>query len=130
MNIKHLMLTSLITFLILANNVSGKTTEFVKEREIFNNFSTVDPPAFCPVNHRVGNIVLAVKNNGTFGILDNGDNADCLTGDELRACEFPKNSRSQYLFGAAFWVANMLHISSLKACASSSESKYPPFQPQ
>ena len=33
MNIKHLMLTSLITFLILANNVSGKTTEFVKERE-------------------------------------------------------------------------------------------------
>lgn len=90
--------------LIIAGSLFGRTDpNFAKNRDSFNSFSTVNPPAYCIVNHRIGKIVLAVKNNGTFGIMD-GDQSDCLTGDQLYACEYPKNSRSRYLFGAAFWI--------------------------
>ncbi|MEW5994512.1 MAG: hypothetical protein AB1744_08965, partial [Candidatus Zixiibacteriota bacterium] len=60
---------------------------------------------YCVAAHRIGKIVLAVSNNGAFGtgqVLGGG--TDCFTGQALLSCEYPKNSRTTYLFGGAFWI--------------------------
>ncbi len=55
--------------------------------------------------HNVGLIQLAVANNGTFGIEYVADTRDAFTGEPIAfSCQYPKDSRIQYLFGAAFWI--------------------------
>ncbi len=62
-------------------------------------------PAFCLVGHRVGQLSLAINNNGTFGNgFASGSTADCLTGLVAPSCEYPKGSNSTYLFAGAFWI--------------------------
>jgi len=63
-------------------------------------------PAYCAANHNVGNLVMNISNYGRFandgGVLKS--NSDCFTAEALIACEFPKRSRTQYCFQAAFWI--------------------------
>jgi hypothetical protein len=62
-------------------------------------------PAFCMVGHRVGQISLAINNNGTFGDgFASGGGADCITGEAAPSCEYPRGSNSTYLFAGAFWI--------------------------
>ncbi len=68
------------------------------------SFSTVTY-AHCIADHRVGKIVLAINNNGTFGDgFRMAGGGDCFTGQEIRSCEYPKGSRVEYLFAGAFWI--------------------------
>ncbi len=63
--------------------------------------------AHCVAAHNVGQLVLAVNNNGTFGLgFTVGSQQDCFTGAAIPAggCEYPKGSRNQYLFAASFWI--------------------------
>lgn len=90
---------------LLASSAFSRTSpDMTKRKDFSQSFTAADPPAYCIVDHRVGRLVLAVKNNGTFGQFDRADTQDCMTGDELLPCEFPKNSRSRYLFAGAFWI--------------------------
>ncbi|MDH4156409.1 MAG: hypothetical protein OEW00_03935 [candidate division Zixibacteria bacterium] len=67
--------------------------------------SAVGPPAFGIAGHRVGQIVLGVNNNGTFGTgFTVGASQDYFTGQAVPSCEYPKNSNVDYLFAASFWV--------------------------
>jgi len=56
--------------------------------------------------HNVGLIQLAVANNGTFGKnYNNGQDRDAFTGEDIPfSCQYPKDSRIEYLFGGAFWI--------------------------
>lgn len=63
-----------------------------------------DDPAFCYANHRIGQIVLAVGNDGTFGIFGASVPTDCFTDEAIKACEYPKNSKTRYLYAGAFWI--------------------------
>jgi len=67
---------------------------------------TAEPPAHCIAQHRVGNIALAVSNNGTFGTnYAKAIKVDCFTGKSIAfSCEVPKNSGVEYLYGGAFWI--------------------------
>ncbi len=64
------------------------------------------PPAHCVVSHRVGNIALALSNNGTLGTKYTAVQAiDCFTGRSVSfSCEVPKNTGVEYLYGGAFWI--------------------------
>ena len=67
---------------------------------------TTATPSYCAANHNIGRLVLNITNYGRFA-SDAGalkGNSDCFTGDILVACEFPKRSRTQYSFQAAFWI--------------------------
>lgn len=65
-------------------------------------------PVLCITQHNVGDMVLGVSNNGTFGDYDDGQGPDCFTGAVVRACEFPKGSDSRYLYAGAFWIGAVL----------------------
>ncbi len=67
--------------------------------------SAASPPAYCIVAHRVGRMELAINNNGTFGDgFAQGTTIDCITGQTVKSCEFPKGSNIRYLFAGAFWI--------------------------
>ena len=55
--------------------------------------------------YRVGRMELAINNNGTFGDgFAQGTTIDCITGQTVKSCEFPKGSNIRYLFAGAFWI--------------------------
>jgi hypothetical protein len=61
-------------------------------------------PAYCETMHQIGNMVLTVTNHGTFGNGYQKSGQDCFTAQALQSCEFPKGSRTQYLFVGTFWI--------------------------
>ncbi|MBI5265608.1 MAG: hypothetical protein HY851_00085 [candidate division Zixibacteria bacterium] len=61
-------------------------------------------PAYSEANHQIGKIVMTVTNHGTFGTGYQKSGTDFLTGELLQSCEFPKGSRTQYLFVGTFWI--------------------------
>lgn len=61
-------------------------------------------PAYCEAMHQIGKIVLEISNHGVFGDGYSKGAQDCFTGELLQSAEYPKGSRTQYLFAAAFWV--------------------------
>ncbi|MFH1687602.1 MAG: hypothetical protein ABIE70_08800 [bacterium] len=74
------------------------------EKDLGQTFSQFTP-AHCIAGHRVGQLVLGVNNNGTFGTgFTAGSRSDCFTGLSVPSCEYPKNSNSTYLFAGAFWI--------------------------
>ncbi len=61
-------------------------------------------PAVCITEHNIGDMVLGVSNNGTFGDYDDNGGPDCFTGARVHPCEYPKGSNTRYLFAGAFWI--------------------------
>ena len=62
-------------------------------------------PALCTTDHNVGKLVLAVTNYGTFGTgFAKGPDLDCITGETVLSGEYPKGSRTRYVFSSAFWI--------------------------
>ncbi|MFH1687506.1 MAG: hypothetical protein ABIE70_08300 [bacterium] len=61
-------------------------------------------PLHCLVGHRIGQMVLGVANNGSFGTHNTPAPYDYFTGQPVPDCEFPKNSNISYLYTGAFWV--------------------------
>ncbi|MBU0984945.1 MAG: hypothetical protein KKA42_13815 [candidate division Zixibacteria bacterium] len=65
--------------------------------------------AYGNVGHDIGKLVMAVANDGTFGLqLGHAGDRDWFTGEQLQACEYPKGSRTRYLFAGDFWVGAVL----------------------
>jgi hypothetical protein len=84
-------------------------TQYVQARAVFMSAppggqSSAAAPAIQITQHDVGNMVLGIQNNGTFGDYDNNKGPDIFTGGPVKACEFPKGSDSRYLYAGAFWI--------------------------
>jgi len=96
----------------LASAVLGRTATNV--RGDLNNHTALSP-AYCNVEHNVGNIALGISNDGTFGLglAVSGSYIDCFTGEVIASCEFPIGSRSRYLFGAALWIGAVVGLDTL-----------------
>lgn len=61
--------------------------------------------------HRVGRLLLAVNNNGTFATgFTVGPPVDAFTGEFIPAGggEYPRGSNNQYVFAASFWVGAVI----------------------
>ena len=62
-------------------------------------------PNYCIFEHNIGKFVMAINNNGTFGVnYAQTANIDCFTQLEVQSCEYPKGARTVYMYGAAFWI--------------------------
>jgi len=92
-------------WLLLCSSTLGRAefdSDFSKEQN--RSFSTVKH-ATCQAAHRVGNIVLGIQNNGTFGTgFSIAGGGDWFTGGQVPSCEYPKGSSISHLFAGAFWV--------------------------
>lgn len=79
--------------------------------------TAIDSPAICVGIHDVGNMVLPVGNNGTFGRGGRGPLGwlpDCFTGERVYpGCEFPKGSGTKYLYQGAFWIGALVYRDTL-----------------
>jgi hypothetical protein len=68
-----------------------------------NNATT--SPAYCITEHNVGRMALSITNIGTFGDgFSQSGSTDCFSGATVQSCEYPKDSRTKYLFAGALWI--------------------------
>ena len=83
-------------------------TQSVLGRASFNPgdsvYTTAASPSYCQAMHQIGRIVLTVNNNGTIGTGYQKGPQDCFTGEVNQSCEYPKGSRTTYLFAGLFWI--------------------------
>ena len=96
----------LVCALIISGSAFGRASLEYDAKERGSNF-TLQNPADCQALHDVGEFVLSVNNNGTFGTgFASGPAQDCFTGEPIPdgGSEYPKNSGTKYLFAAAFWI--------------------------
>ncbi|MFH1372570.1 MAG: hypothetical protein ABII79_02075 [bacterium] len=94
---------SLTVFLSMVSPIRGRAKLDEGSRDFGTRFAS-SLPYHCIAAHRVGKIVLSVNNNGTFGDGFAQATLDCFTEESVPSCEYPKGSRSTYLFAGAFWV--------------------------
>ncbi len=75
-----------------------------KNNAITSPLGAVDP-AYCTVSHRIGQLVLAVSNQGVLaGTTAWSDATDCITGGQNRDAEYPRDSDIDYAFACCFWI--------------------------
>ncbi|MBU8935011.1 MAG: hypothetical protein KOO62_13575 [candidate division Zixibacteria bacterium] len=100
------LVVALACVLMFSSSVLGRMALGAEKKDDGRWFST-QAPSDCQAMHRVGELVLSVGNNGSFGTAyGRGSDADCFTGQPIPGggCEYPKNSGATYLFGASFWI--------------------------
>ncbi|HKK22031.1 MAG TPA: hypothetical protein VJ983_11200, partial [candidate division Zixibacteria bacterium] len=87
-------------------------------------------PALAIVAHRIGKIVLAVNNNGTFGRgFAGGVPQDFFTGEAVPSLEYPKGSNIGYLFAGAFWIGAVVGRDTLVSVGADGWSYTQEFHP-
>jgi hypothetical protein len=84
-------------------------------------------PGYCMVSHDIGSIELAVTNHGTFGtggalVAAN----DCFTHMRVESCEYPKDSRTKYLFSGELWVGAIVGNDTLVSTGATGNSEFHP----
>ena len=128
--LRFFVLTGLI--LMVAGSSWGRANPDLwgADKELGHTLAMSDPPAYCIVGHRVGQLVLGVSNNGTFGDgFRTGSAADCFTGLVVPSCEYPKNSQSTYLFAGAFWIGAVVGRDTLVSVGADGWSGVREFHP-
>lgn len=119
-----ILLSSLVSSSIQARPVAG----VISDKDQTQSKAAV--PAYCRAAHRVGKIVLAVSNNGTFGTgFASGPAADCFTGGDVPSCEYPKNSNVTYLYSGAFWIGAIVGRDTLVSTGAESTGQGREFYP-
>jgi len=94
----------------LAQSVFARVSADLSDRKQRENRLSTMVPAEEIAEHNIGLIQLAVANNGSFGKnYNNGLDQDAFTGADIGfSCQYPKNSRIEYLYGGAFWIGAVL----------------------
>lgn len=108
---KYILWTLVIAVLVMtAQPVIGRMSPGSSAgREIGERAVSSSTPAQAIVAHRIGKMVLGINNNGTFGNnYSRGGGMDFFTHEIVPSCEYPKGSRTQYLYGAAFWIGAVI----------------------
>ncbi|MCH7947844.1 MAG: hypothetical protein IIC66_08615, partial [candidate division Zixibacteria bacterium] len=96
-----------VLLLPLAPAIDSRDLYSARDNDKFpNDHRLEESPAHCMVSHRIGNMALAISNNGTFGTnISPASSVDCFTGRGIGfSCEVPKNSGVEYLFAAGFSI--------------------------
>lgn len=92
--------------------------------------NTLASPAYCIAEHNIGRMALAITNIGSFGDgFSQTGNMDCFTGRLVQSCEFPKDSRTKYLFAAALWIGAVLGRDTLVSVGADGWSYVREFNP-
>jgi len=84
-------------------------------------------PGYSLAEHNIGNLRLSVCNNGTFG---NGwsptGEYDYFTGERALSCEYPKDSRTTYLWAADLWIGAIVGRDTLVSTGGDGGSEFHP----
>jgi len=101
---KHSIATlALVIVLSLTGSIFGRAE--MDDSGRYGGRQATAEVAYCVASHSVGELVLAVNNNGTFGTgFSLGSGGDCFTGGQVKSCEYPKGANTSYLFAGAFWI--------------------------
>jgi len=91
---------------VMAIAVGDSVARSFEDVEARTSNSSALSPAYCNVEHNVGNMALGISNDGTFGLglAVSSSTTDCFTGETITQCEFPIGSRSRYLYAGALWI--------------------------
>ena len=83
-NINYLrnILISAVLFLLISPAIESRDLYNARDNDKFSNDHRLEEsPAHCMVSHRIGNMTLAITNNGTFGTnYSLASSVDCFTG--------------------------------------------------
>lgn len=86
-------------------------------------------PGYCQTAHNIGNIVFPVTNWGRVGNGNELPYVDCYTGLRIPNCQFPKGSRTIYLFKGGLWVGGVLGRDTLVSTTAEENSRSREFHP-
>ena len=95
-----------MSLVVLASSLAGRTPPGVKDSDTANS-AWWARPGYCLVEHNVGKMALAVTNFGQFGV-GSSSRYDCITRHMIQSCEYPKESRTKYLYSGELWVGAIL----------------------
>ncbi|NOY87772.1 MAG: hypothetical protein GXO93_00065, partial [FCB group bacterium] len=119
-----------LLLLLIVPDLWGRAAMNAQDKMKFQSKATDFTPKYEIVSHHIGNIVLAINNNGTFGTgFAAGVLIDHFTGETVPSCEFPKNSHIRYLFAGAFWVGAVVGRDTLVSVAADGWSFTKEFNP-
>jgi len=127
---KLLLITSRkLTLLLVAvislsttGSLFGRTPPILRTPETDN--STWAWPAYSAAQHNVGNMALAVSNHGVIGTTRLW--RDTFTNQRLWACEYPKDSRTKYLYSGELWVGAIINGDTLVSTGSVGSQEFHP----
>ena len=76
-----------------------------------------EKPKLCMRTHNVGNLVFGISN---FGRIGTGAKPlyDCVLGGRIPRAEFPKGSKTTYLYKGALWVGAVVGRDTLVSCGA------------
>jgi len=96
----------LVLLLIIFSRVDARDNSYPKESAFL---STSSVPEYKMALHNVGKLVFGVSNFGQFA---NGDISlafsDCFTGQRIPDLQYPKGTRTRYLYKGGIWVGGVL----------------------
>ena len=72
--------------------------------------------ANCATTHKINKLALTISNLGTIGeyyVHSSRWAFDCFTGERAPGMEYPVGSRTQYLYGGAFWIGGVVGTDTL-----------------
>ena len=105
---KRTLMATVAAFLCLylTATTTARTAPDVSGAKDYTIGRAAASPVYCLAAHRIGRMELAIANNGTFGnYYFPGNSQDWFTGQPIPlACQYPKNSNIQYMYGGAFWI--------------------------
>jgi hypothetical protein len=116
---KQQAVCALLAIALLTYPVSGRSiAEFPEGKDLYFALGT-STLAYGVVSHRIGRMVLSVRNDGTFG-AGFGSQFDFFTGEPILSCEYPKGSNTHYLWAGAFWIGAVVGRDTLVSTAVTS----------
>ncbi len=97
--------TAILICCVLAQSALSRQSLNCTEGKDRKQLLSTAAPAEEIAEHNIGLIQLAVANNATFSVNYVTLPVDAFTGEAIPfSCQYPKNERVEYLFGAAFWI--------------------------
>lgn len=101
--------------LLLESAVHGRCAPSAKGIRYNSRALGTFVPAKGTAAHRVGRMVLACNNDGTFGYYGlSSPPPDFFTGDpQVPRCEYPKGSNTRYLYAGVFWIGAVVDSDTL-----------------
>ena len=116
-----------LTISALIDPAAGRTPPIEEKTVPEDNATAFVRPAYCVVEHNIGNMAMGITNHGAFGTgLVRTYARDCFTQTPVRSCEYPKDSRTKYLFSGEIWVGAVVGTDTLVSTSGTGNNEFHP----
>ncbi|MEW5797259.1 MAG: hypothetical protein AB1772_13000 [Candidatus Zixiibacteriota bacterium] len=125
----HIWLISVtvLVFGLPAESALSRTPPIAEKLYPEDNATAFVRPAYCTVEHNIGSLVLGINNHGSFGTgMSVAFARDCFTHEQVQSCEYPKESRTRYLFSGELWVGAIVDGDTLVSTGGTGNQEFHP----